>query len=1502
MISGGEKIAIKPAELDSYRKTVAAEDPRSDTEPARTQEAGTFSASHDAPSLVSYPPRKFAGSVFRRDAPLPNGHDTGEANRMQLAASSGDKKYFDAFKDDPDLEVRFALLKNPNFRDQPWFQEYKELYENYKRLRTIALGLYATNKLDSLKTDSDLKAVVAKFDKILPVLAKIETNPRIRYTVALNQSLTGDQRALFANDPFAPIHRKLGTKPKAMELFDLIKKARTEWTASKEWDEMWEKGFKAWRGEGSGAEYAEAVADMHACRFFDEDVSSAVIEGEFLPMIPITGEIAGKLISLKKGDVIGTLLASKEYVFSSDQIRAMYAFAPDKSMAAIMRKPNLPADLAASYAKKFEGRPKNLLALATSPYVDAYYERLAALAGTDKDALRKAAVENPLSGQDVLIKVAAAWKNPNTDDKAKLFRHKNTPFFIRRLYATDAEIFKSIASGEKDLDKLIEDVYLSNDFTTGEKEQHLAMIRDVMAQYYDEKYPDPKYFNFFDSKFAPRDALRRAIIGKPRELYYAVVACQRRKDLTREELLAFFKSIADQSCGFLYAGNEALFDHPNIDSGVIIEAAEYAAKAKKNDPGAAAGLQQDFITGYLQQHPAGKRLKDYIYKRLEETKGTDQFSYYMGIVFALSGRSLDIFEPGRPFSEELREKLIFYVGLANFVLRINDGNKKRSWDKTYDIALDLWKEIKARGRAGEFLKAVPYDTDNYLRSVVADTPGLDPEFYKKAYEKEMSDRKFYGTDNNGDHIAFLEALWKNPSVGADVLLKSADSVETSGQAIMLAGNLKEKGLPDGAALEKAKVLASSIDEALQVSKILKDRGRPDPALSLAEKIHEASKKWDGKSPPAEFEALYKEDPETFLRVLDRFFSSYDTSKFDFLPASYVKSNFYSFDPKKVRSSAGREDLFGEIYLSGYGDPFVEELLTGKSVFTRAFMLTMLPNLSLDEARRGDLTNLAGALEKIELFDNSFLEYYLTSQMLLVRDAFANGYVPEDRKYELLSRMVAFAKEDIENYGKVEDKIFFKNGRTRLVRELLKHSIFAARVKEPLSGMDMDKWEMVLHLGVRGVARFDKLEAIRKKVAIGGLYGAGASKQQEFPEHLQDGFHKAIYAVSERIGQYMASPNPKFIDGAGLEKENAFYAAGSMSADFSLVGGVVPYGNNIEGAFYSELGHHFADHVFSPDQIIGKYFSMKPKMNYMSIFEFDDRMAGAIVPPSLEDASALQNATRKYQQLDRAYINLSEDIVSMDKDARKNLLEKAKQARPEQFSSRKNYYLFANAARALEHAANGQAPDTFEMIILGEGMHAAQADGALEIPFKDSLQNVKKFAGSVAELPFIERQAFSGGNFLSTYRNAYPMDAVPLQPVVPEKMDGKGRPDFSYLNLDEQHLTAEWLVYYAKRHARSLLAEGRLEPGDYFPFVKNIPFATKMLFEREVPFDMTDAAARIKELDPASLGQMIVRSGRPLAMDLDKDNRRFHILEKKFKANPDWTLEKLEAEIEKARRL
>ncbi|MFH0799034.1 MAG: hypothetical protein V2A66_02490 [Pseudomonadota bacterium] len=192
-------------------------------------------------------------------------------------------------------------------------------------------------------------------------------------------------------------------------------------------------------------------------------------------------------------------------------------------------------------------------------------------------------------------------------------------------------------------------------------------------------------------------------------------------------------------------------------------------------------------------------------------------------------------------------------------------------------------------------------------------------------------------------------------------------------------------------------------------------------------------------------------------------------------------------------------------------------------------------------------------------------------------------------------------------------------------------------------------------------------------------------------------------------------------------------------------------------------------------------------------------------------------------------------------------------------SRAAFWHLSNIKAILENKAKGVNPDDTELMIFGRGL-AYLNDPVKKMIVQKYGADLEKVAGAergVAKVPYPARVFMEGGNVLSTYGTVFNAILPPLEPVASD------RGSYEFLKQgDDQHLIAEWLVCYSKLRARTLLAEGRIGAEDYIYFIKNIPFATKMLLENFAGWEVTpyDIVERIKKLTPEYLFRMIESSG------------------------------------------
>lgn len=1489
----GGRVGIKrPVVADSYDRTVGWD--RSDaTDRSGTRTPGFQSSLGALPRFACASTHALVGALFAAGSPQPNGTTEkptlATADRLQLAATSSRPDVFKQFKDDKDLDVRLALVKNTNFRDQPWFQDFRSLYEAVARVRTIAGESYAGSSLDSLRTNVDFSKVSPLLDQALAIIARDDPDPKVRYALALNTTLTDPQRALFDNDAFLPIHRKRATHSDAVRVFDVLKVEGSDnifFLISDTNRARVRRELVRLQQELGKEHYADAVGFLFEKKCFDPSFSSHVVLQEFSLLSPLDEILADRLLATGSDIVADGIVHNEGYTCTTLQLERMYAFASAGTRALIVHQENCSASITAAYAKDYAGDPLKFVELAASPHVAAYVSQLEQLQGL-QPIVHLHAARNPKTPPAFLQKIASATNDISV--QAALLQNPQTPVDLKRRYAQDPHVFWELAVQASGLDAMIAAVYFSPLFTAAEQEAYRSMIEIEANRHTDVVTDTDLKVKFLRSSYFNRRRIGEFVDSLAQEYHENLVdVLLGRPDLSKKELMTIARAAAAHSLN----DHPLLFAHQNFDSAMLVELCANAPGLQSRGGEWIAIQRRDFIVLYLESRPPDQRLKGYVMARFQEDP-----EHYFEAVLALGDEALSFLAEESRFAPALASHLIHGVGFFYYRETLHMPEQWKDDKKQEARVRTLWDGVVKKGWAARLFRlALRGDSLNNLeRLVISRTPGLAPDLYRRTYQTEQqwladatAGKKGIEPNDMTEMVryrAVMRYLRDNPDTPTDVL-------------------------------QAMKAHAQWLDDKIALARILEKRGIPDRDLSLLVDVHGLLTATD-RNTTGELKALYAADPNRFLDTLDVVLGiiplTRDAPILSWLPMGYLRRRFYSFEEGAVLGFAQLERFFDEIYLGDEHDPFLTELLAGKSAFTRAFVLTLLPTLNRSPERHDELKHLVAKLESVHLFDNSFLEYYLVSQLFIVRDAMQNGFIPPDQCYALLEQLVAQVQADVDDYGKMDLNDFFARGRRRLVTSLLGSSVFRERISGKETEEELRKWEILLQLGVRGIVAYSELVKTRRDVAIAkqfesSFFGSGETDKAT-PPYLQYDFHKAIFTTSQRITRYQASPNVERLQKIGLERDNAMYSDGTMTGDLSLIGGISPYGSNVEGTFYAELGHHFSEHVYGFKRLAAEHQNPdKWSMNYLALYEFDDRMAFAHPPLALEREEHLRDVLAAYRSLDQVHHRVAWRVLSAAPGTRKDLLKQLEGIKPEQFTSRKGFYLFGNARRVLQRANQGQAPETFEQVILGEGLYEAWKEGVLQLPpdlatvLLVELRGVEKRRQEIERFPMEERHAVEGGNFLSTYKSVYSMNGVPARPIISEKDDEQGRQDFSSLNRDEQHLTAEWLVYYTKRYARTLLLGGRLAPEEYFYFIHNVPLATKLLLKERKSLTMTDVIERIRSLTPEKLGRTIVDNGLLLAVSQPGKNRWISRLETKFRANSRWTLADLEVEIKRTRHL
>ncbi|MFH0799033.1 MAG: hypothetical protein V2A66_02485 [Pseudomonadota bacterium] len=372
------------------------------------------------------PPVLFNGEAEKPAAEVNLG--TTRDDRLQLAATSNDRRVFEKLKDDKDLEIRLALLDNKNFAGQPWLKKFKALYGSVRRARTIVKSSFKDEKLDSFDHTIDLNAICGKFgslDEILALFAKYESDPRIRYAIALNDKLTEAQKKLFAEDAFIPIRRKINPPQRAIGLFDLIDGIDVNklYLNVSEGENAFRKPLNAFRDKVGQEEFERLVLEISSKNYFESKKNPALHLIRTLQYASLSSGLVDRLLSLKNIDACRSILWNDNYEPSAPQIAGIYKDFPSALGMSLVKKRNAPQEVIADFAHRNASDPKRMRELIYSPQVSKYFDLVIAPVKEKKELrlLWDAAANNP-NASPALLERLLSLPGADTELKALVFK------------------------------------------------------------------------------------------------------------------------------------------------------------------------------------------------------------------------------------------------------------------------------------------------------------------------------------------------------------------------------------------------------------------------------------------------------------------------------------------------------------------------------------------------------------------------------------------------------------------------------------------------------------------------------------------------------------------------------------------------------------------------------------------------------------------------------------------------------------------------------------------------------------------------------------------------------------------------------------------------------------------------------------------------------------------------------------------------------------------------
>lgn len=1432
-------------------------------------------------------------------------------DKKQIAATAKDKAYFNRLKGDPNLEVRLALLDNPNFQGKEWFREFETLYGDVRRLRTIVGDSFESSNIDSFDKRLDIGSLCTNLDKVLEIMAKLETNHRIRYALALNETLTEAGENHFKEDSFLPLRKKINALPDVEEIYSLIdfrcKITDLECDEGKEADERL-KSFKSKLGEEL---YDGLIYQIASNRYIKDETAPERHLKKIISSTPLTKKLTDRLISLNDKDIDRWLLWNESYTLSGEQLALMYKAFPDELGKTIVSHKNAPSEVIQDYAHRHPDDLEYLSELAKSRLVDKYFDII--LSAADKTPKEKRSedlfkeiyydvAKNRWASSRLLDRLV---NHPGLDPKLKslLLRNENLSPKSRKILATHEDAFLYLISDvdhkREDINEIVEKVYFPDGTTEDERLTRLQVIETVcrsrIHMTYDDiklleksgklNYIDYSVTNIVHLRYTPADVIRSFMVRVRKRVYDydidwgLIDKLANRDDITKDDV----KHLISYSVSFTNT-HRKLFELPYVDSNFIIEICQGVERGEfALVPGTPVKIHQsDIVEAFLTYRSADDTIKKYITEMYKKHPDSFDQTVITSGIFHEVLKSLSKDE-AKGLIQSIAGTMDSYY-LSQYYKMTDDRDKK-----LFKAALPIWndiiKKMEMKG-ISEILFGKSLFASKGDWHLVANTTGFDDSIYRKVFEEILKEPVKTKPGGRGgfwkeEQQHLLKKLGENSSTPKDVLIALT------------------------------KVLESPDDLARVAERLIK-LGENDPALKAIFKIVPALKDVDNGG-LKKLEAAYHKDPQTFLAALDRIIKTSGRwqkraiARLDFLPRKYINKKLNSFDPALIRTAGQHEASFEQIYLSDYNSPYLAKRLKNASKLARSFMLNILPGLDVSEKYNAQIGKLVDQLEKIRLIDNSFLEYYILSQLYIVRDAFMRGYIIPEKRYDLLRRMVSNLSRDIHDFGRYDEARFFQNGRRTLITELLKSSIYSGHIKGQISDEDMEKWEIYFHAGAWGLKHLSEFKEISKKIDLDYEVKTFtfffplpyfSKSDKGFRKAVQRDIHKIIFLVARHISSFWLTPNPDIAKMAALHKDNGLATDDGISGDISIVGGVTPYGSNLEGVFIAELGHRLADHILDLSKV-----KRAPVNVALSMFEFDDRMAGSTVPPYLDNPQNLRDTLDAYKNMDEKYIGLAKDILS-DAQLSKAIISTIEKTDITSALTRKAFWFISNAKSVLDMKLDaGYDPEALEEIVLGKGIYDLMKEAGINIPedirkgleskLSARLDEISKAEKVVENFPAPVRKFMDGGDLLSTYGTAFPFQGVPARPVV-----GKDA-DFAPLEEDEQHLNAEWLTCHTKLRARVLLVKGDISYDNYIYFIKNTPLATKMrLAEYEskgMAMTMKDAAALIQYLTPEQLFKMVEGSGL-VKVSLEKlksEKAKSFTLEKMFVDHPDWSITTLE---------